>query len=181
MPQSSVEARRYAEAAFAVAVERGAVDGWLAHLDALAQAYANPEVREAVRNPSLAANVRGSILARVAGVELSGPESNLVGLLLQRRRVGLLPLLAAEFHRLVDRRSGVTGASVTSAAPLTPDELRALTDRLTELTSGPVRVTTRIDSALLGGVVVRVGDRLYDGSVRGRLERLRSRLVAGAL
>lgn len=181
MPHSGAEARRYAEAAFAVSVEQRSTETWQADLAALAVAYREDQVREVMRNPALSADVRREILARVAGRTLPHPVSNLLALLLQRRRIDLLPSVSTEFQRLVDRQSGVTGATITSAAELSPDELRALSDRLTQLTGGPVRVTTQVDPALLGGVVVRVGDRLYDGSVRGRLERLRSRLVAGAL
>ncbi|MDA8204320.1 MAG: ATP synthase F1 subunit delta, partial [Chloroflexi bacterium] len=106
---------------------------------------------------------------------------NLIGLLMQRRRIELLPLLASEFQRLVDRRNGVTTATVTSATALSDDERRAVEQRLVQMTGGPVRVTTEVDPAIIGGIVVRIGDRQFDGSVRGRLERLRSRLVSGAL
>jgi len=106
---------------------------------------------------------------------------NLVLLLLRRGRIDLLPRVAREFARLDDLRNGVVNATATSAAPLDPDEVRALTARLQRLTGGRVELTTNVDPSLLGGVVVRLGDRLIDGSVRGRLERLRSRLASGAL
>ena len=89
--------------------------------------------------------------------------------------------MAPEFARLDDLRNRVIHATATSAAPLGPDEVRALTARLEQLTGGRVELATDVDPSLLGGVVVRLGDRLIDGSVRGRLERLRSQLVSGAL
>ena len=89
--------------------------------------------------------------------------------------------MAEEFARLDDQRNGVFHATATSAAPLGPDEVRALTARLEQLSGGRVELTTQTDPDLLGGVVVRLGDRLIDGSVRGRLERLRSKLASGAL
>jgi F-type H+-transporting ATPase subunit delta len=70
---------------------------------------------------------------------------------------------------------------VVSAAPLTDDELTALTTRLETTTGGRIELQTSVDPSLLGGLVVRVGDRLIDGSVRGRLERLRNQLTSGAL
>ena len=75
----------------------------------------------------------------------------------------------------------ITVATAISAAPLAEDEIRALTERLEGLTGGKVELEVQVDPSLLGGLVVRVGDRLIDGSVRGRLERLRNRLVAGTL
>ena len=70
---------------------------------------------------------------------------------------------------------------MTSAVPLTPDDVQALTQRLEQTTGGRIALDVQVDPSLLGGLIVRVGDRLIDGSVRGRLERLRTRLVAGAL
>jgi F-type H+-transporting ATPase subunit delta len=112
---------------------------------------------------------------------LSRPVLNLVLLLLRRGRIEQLPRVAAEFRRLDDKRNGLTHATATSAAPLGPDEVRAITARLEQLTGGTIALETSVDPDLLGGVVVRVGDRLIDGSVRGRLERLRNQLASGAL
>ena len=72
-------------------------------------------------------------------------------------------------------------ATATSTSALTKDEARALTQRLEQLTGGRIELDVQVDPSLLGGVVVRVGDRLIDGSVRSRLERLRNQLVSGAL
>jgi F-type H+-transporting ATPase subunit delta len=105
----------------------------------------------------------------------------MVQLLLRRGRIEALPRVAAEFRRLDDRRQGITHATVTSAAPLTADETRAITQRL-ELTTGDrIELDAKVDPDLLGGLVVRVGDRLIDASVRSRLERLRNQLTSGAL
>jgi len=106
---------------------------------------------------------------------------NLIGLMLRRSRIDQLPRVAAEFRRLDNARQGITLATATSAAPLSPDEVRALTARVEQLTGGRIELDLQVDPSLLGGLVVRVGDRLIDGSVRGRLERLRNQLVSGAL
>ena len=89
--------------------------------------------------------------------------------------------VAQEFRRLNRLREGITQATITSAAPLTEAEVAALTAQLTGMTGGRVEVSLSVDPELLGGVQVRLGDRLIDGSVRGRLERLRTRLASGAL
>ncbi len=106
---------------------------------------------------------------------------NLIGLMLRRGRIDQLPRLAAEFRRLDNARQGITIATATSATALSPDEVRALTQRMEQFTGGRVELDLQVDPSLLGGLVVRVGDRLIDGSVRGRLERLRNQLVSGAL
>ncbi len=112
---------------------------------------------------------------------LSRPVLNLVQLMLRRGRIEDLPRVAAEFRRLDDDRQGITNAVATSATELTPDEVRALTARLEQSTGGSIALDVEVDPSLLGGLVVRVGDRLIDGSVRGRLERLRNQLISGAL
>ena len=86
-----------------------------------------------------------------------------------------------EFVRLDEIRQGITHATATSALPLTDLEVKALTARLEQMTGGRIALTTDVDESLLGGLIVRVGDRLIDGSVRGRLERLRNQLASGAL
>jgi F-type H+-transporting ATPase subunit delta len=106
---------------------------------------------------------------------------NLLALILRRRRVDLLPRIARDFRRLYNKKMGIVEAIATSAAELDEAELSALRDRLEQMTSAKIELTTTVDPSLLGGVQVRLGDLLIDGSVRGRLEQLRSRLASGAL
>ena len=101
-------------------------------------------------------------------------------LLAQRGRLSSLPAVERQFKRLVDRERGIVPAAVSSAVPLEPAELEAIGARVRELTGSQVEITASVDPELIGGLTVRVGDRLIDASVRGRLERLRDRLVAGA-
>jgi len=88
--------------------------------------------------------------------------------------------MAAEYQRLLNNRRGIVSALVTSAMPLTKDEDAAIRARVAQLTGATVDVQTAVDPALIGGLTVKIGDRLIDASVRGRLERLREQLLAGA-
>jgi F-type H+-transporting ATPase subunit delta len=105
---------------------------------------------------------------------------NLVGALVARRRVSLVPAIAGEYGRLLDHQRGVAVAVVTSPVPLGVEETEAIAARVATLTGATISLRTAVDPALIGGVTVRIGDRLIDASVRGRLERLRARIVAGA-
>ena len=138
-------------------------------------------IERSLKQDALPLSSRLDLAVAAVGPHVSRPVLNLVVLLLRRGRIELLPRVAQEFARLDDLRNRVIHAHATSAAPLGPDELRALTARLEQLSGGRVELATDVDPSILGGVVVRLGDRLIDGSVRGRLERLRSKLASGAL
>src|SRR5438874_1768545 len=92
----------------------------------------------------------------------------------------LLPAISNEYRRLLDEQRGIVAATVTSARPLSSEHLEAVGRRVEEMMSASVSMTPRVDAALIGGLTVQVGDRLIDGSVRGRLERLRERLLGAS-
>jgi F-type H+-transporting ATPase subunit delta len=174
-------ARRYAEAAFEVAMRDGTVDAWRTELDSAATVAEDPDVSRGLANPAVPLHERQATATATFARLVSPGVQNLIGLMLKRGRIEQLPRVAAEFRRLDNARQGITIATATSAAPLGRDEVQALQQRLETMTGGPVELAVQVDPSLLGGLVVRVGDRLIDGSVRGRLERLRNRLVSGAL
>jgi F-type H+-transporting ATPase subunit delta len=181
MARLSTAARRYAEAAFEIALRDGTVDGWRRELVAAAETLSDPSLAEAVRNPSIPTTVREAAVRTGFESSVSAPVLNLILFMIRRGRIHDLPRVAAEFGALVDQRNGIVHATATSALPLDKTELGALTARLEQMTGGTVELAVETDPSLLGGLVVRVGDRLIDGSVRGRLERLRTELVSGAL
>jgi F-type H+-transporting ATPase subunit delta len=181
MARPSTAARRYAEAAFEIGLRDGTVDTWREQLDAAVTVVSDPDVIAGLRNPSIPTTKREAALTKGIGSSVSTPVLNLILLMIRRGRIDQLPRVAEEFRRLDDRRNDITTALATSATALGPAEVSALTERLEQMTGGPVRLDLEVDPSLLGGLVVRVGDRLIDGSVRGRLERLRNQLVSGAL
>jgi F-type H+-transporting ATPase subunit delta len=172
--------RRYADAAFEIALRDGTVETWREELDTAAVTSTSGELESILANPALPLDQRVTVAEKVFA-KLSGPVRNLILLMVRRNRIEQLPRVAAEFRRLDDRHNGLTHATATSAAALGADEIRAITARLEELTGGQIALETAVDPSLLGGLVVRVGDRLIDGSVRGRLERLRGQLAAGTI
>jgi F-type H+-transporting ATPase subunit delta len=171
--------RRYAEAAFDIANRDDTIEAWRRELE-LAGATLNDQLMTVLANPALPLEQRLAAAEGVFGT-LSQPVRNTIFLLIRRGRIEQLPRVVAEFVRLDERRQGITHATATSASPLTDLEVKALTARLEQMTGGRIALTTDVDASLLGGLVVRVGDRLIDGSVRGRLERLRNQLAAGTI
>jgi F-type H+-transporting ATPase subunit delta len=180
MARRDTAARRYAEAAFEVAKRDDTLEAWRAELDAAAAIVGDERVARMLGNPAVPLETRFEMAEATFGTVVNRPVLNLIGLMLRRGRIHELPRIAAEFRRLDNARQGITIATAISAAPLGTDEIRALTERMEQFTGGRVELEVQVDPSLLGGVVVRVGDRLIDGSVRGRLERLRTELVSGA-
>lgn len=181
MTRHDTAVRRYAEAAFQVASRDKSVDRWRSDLETAAAIVAEEKVGRALANPSIPLEERTATAADTFSSIVSAPVLNLIGLMLRRGRIEELPRLAAEFRGLDNAHRGITLATATSASPLSSDERQALVERMEQLTAGRVELQVQVDPALLGGLVVRVGDRLLDGSVRSRLERLRNQLVSGAL
>jgi F-type H+-transporting ATPase subunit delta len=180
MARRESAARRYAEAAFDVAMRDNTVDAWRLELESAAAIVAEERIGRALANPSIPRETRTATAEATFGPLVGRKVLNLIGLLLRRGRIEELPRLAAEFRRLDDERQGITHAAATSASSLTADEVRALTQQLEQVTGGRIELDVQVDPSLLGGLLVRVGDQLIDGTVRSRLERLRNQLVSGA-
>lgn len=176
----STTARRYAEAAFQLATRDKAIDAYGEGLDLAASVLGQAQVLDVLRNPARPLRQRTDVVDGFLAKRVPDPVLKLVGLLVERGRIDRLPAVAAEYRRLLNRERGVVEAVATSAAPLTKDETAALEQKVAAMTGKTVDLRVVVDDALIGGLTVRVGDTLYDASVRGRLERLRERLVAGA-
>jgi len=173
-------ARRYAEAAFQLAERDDTLDAWAAGLDAAAAAVADETVARFIDNPAIPLTDRLGLLERSIGGRAPDGVLNVAKILAQRRASDRLPPIAAEFRRLLNQRRGIVEALVTSAAPLSGDEVGSIRRKVEQMTGGSVELRTTVDDALIGGLTVRIGDTLYDASVRGRLERLRESLLAAA-
>lgn len=174
-------ARRYAEAAFEIAERDDSMEAWRTALEVAGERLTSPEVMRLLANPSVPATSRVAALDRMLGDDVSGAPRNLLALMVRRGRFELLPGVVREFTRLYRRREGIVEATVTSAAALDDAEVKALHERLEAVTGSQIVLQQQVDPELLGGLQVRVGDRLVDGSVRGRLDRLRSELTTIAI
>jgi F-type H+-transporting ATPase subunit delta len=175
----STAARRYAEALFEC-VRQASFEQFAKDLELAVDLTASKEAEHFLDNPVLPAGERQAVVDRVLGDRVAEPVRRLVDLLVQRGKVDQLGDIAAEYRRLLNRQEGIVDALAKTALPLTEEETEKLRRKVGEMTGRTVHLTVEVDESLLGGLTVRVGDTLYDASVRGRLERLRDRLVAGA-
>jgi F-type H+-transporting ATPase subunit delta len=177
--RSRTGTRRYAEAVFELAQRDRTEEAWAADLDAVAAIAADERVARMLDNPAIPFAEREAALKRALDGKVAPPIVNLARLLAERSRLEQVPAIAAQYRRLLNNQRGIVDAVVTSAMPLTPDESRAVRERVTAMTGANVDLREAVDPSLIGGLTVQVGDRLLDASVRGRLERLRNQLVAG--
>ena len=177
---ATTAARRYAEAAFQLASRDGALDAYGDGLDLAAQLLGGPDVLGVLRNPARPLLERLDLVRTLLGGRVPETVHKLSSMLVERGKIERITAVAAEYRRLLNAERGVIEAVATAATALNADETGALQRKVAEMTGKTVDLRVEVDESLIGGLTVRVGDTLYDASVRGRLERLRERLVAGA-
>jgi F-type H+-transporting ATPase subunit delta len=136
------------------------------------------ELRNVLQNPAVSReqklNLLDSIIQHIGASKML---RNFLAVLIDHRRIGNIGDLLEQFKRELDRRMGIADAKVSSVRELSSAEKKSLEQQLAVLTGKVVRATYSQDAALLGGVLVRVGSTIYDGSVQGRLQRMRQELA----
>ncbi len=170
-----VAAKRYAEAAHLLAQEGGKEEAWAAGLAAMAQLFHDPQAQAFLESSRVPLAAKQGLLDKA----LQGADPlvmNLARLLLRRGRTSLGPQIAEAYQEILDATKGVSHALVTTAVPLSADDVKAVERRLREITGGEVVTRTQVDEGILGGLIVRIGDRLIDGSTRSRLQALKRQL-----
>ena len=170
-------ARRYAEAAFEIAERDDSMEAWVAAMTTAEQRLTEPDVLRLLSNPAIPASSRIAVLDRLVADDIGHVQRNLLALLVRRGRFEQLPAVVREFTRLYRDREGIVEAIVTASSALDKAELEALGAKLQTMTGKRIELRQTTDPELLGGIQVRVGDQLIDGSVKGRLERLRTDLA----
>jgi len=136
-----------------------------------------PQLRTVWENPAVEANEKRAVLdAIVARTEVSKMVRNFVAVLIDHRRIGSLPAIVRQVEVEFNERLGLAMAEVTTARPLDDQQKRALETRVGAVTGKTIRARYATDDSLLGGAVVKVGSTVYDGSIRGQLERLKEEL-----
>jgi len=178
MAEPTTVARPYAEAAFRLADEGGALGKWSEMLAALAQVAQDDRVRAAIADPNLSdAKAAGLFISILAG-RLSGDAENFVRVLAENGRLGLLPEIRSQFEALKNEREGVLEAEVHSAFELTDAQVADLVQRLEKKTGRKVRAKIEVQKDLIAGVRIVLGDKVIDGSARAQLGALETALKA---
>jgi len=175
-------AKRYAKAMLSVALEEGAVEQVEEHLLALKTVYkADTAFRRAMGQPRIPKAARKKLLRKPFEGKTLPAFLDLLDLLVDKHRVNLIPDIADSFDQLADESHGVVRVQVASAFPLSTAQEKTLGDRLRAATGKKIEMRVAVDRALKGGMSVRIGDQVLDGTVLNRLKNLRERLLGAAM
>jgi len=178
MADKSTIARPYAKAAFEEARDHERLGPWSQALRTAAAVTRDSRVEQLLGNPRVTPDELAALVIEIAGAELDEPGRNFVRTLAANRRLALLPEISARFDELKSEAEGIVDVTVTSAAPLDDSQRGKLAAALERRLGRSVRLQCATDPALIGGAVLRAGDLVIDGSLRGRLERIAYELTA---
>jgi F-type H+-transporting ATPase subunit delta len=163
-----------------VALAQGAAELAAKQLREFGAAYAeSTELRTFLASPAVSMEAKHAVIEKiVARLGASKIIRNFLFVLADHRRTQLIPEVIAAFHQVIRQRQGVAEAEVSSAIELSTAQKKEMSATLARLTGKKIEAKYALDPALLGGAVVRIGDTIYDGSLRSRLNEMRARLAA---
>lgn len=178
MAELATIARPYAEAAFALARESGALPAWADSLALLAGVVSDDRVAAAVDNPKLGHAQKQAIFTTLLGDKLPAAAQNFVRVLLDADRIKLLPQINAQFQALKREHESVAQATVVSAFPLTDTQRAEISAALAKRFGRSIELIEQTDTGLMGGARIIVGDQVIDRSVAGQLAKMERQIKA---
>jgi F-type H+-transporting ATPase subunit delta len=178
MADLSTLARPYAKAAFELARDGGRFKEWGDALGSLAAAVKSPELSGLIGHPALFKGDLAEALAKAMGETLGSEGAALVKLLVDNKRLPAAPFIAEQYEALRAEAESRVDVEITSAAPVESAQQEQLATAVGKRLARQVVVSWKTDESLIGGAVIRAGDLVIDGSVKGELERLRTALAA---
>ena len=171
--------RKYAKAIFELACEDDKLKEYGADLAKVQQLYTQcPELKAYLCNPNIQPEEKKSLLREVFEGGVQEMVLNFLLLLIDKRRMQVFEAINEIFIELSNEKLGIAVADVTTVDALAPAQLQELTEKLERITGKQVSLREHRDPSLIGGVVVRIGDRRIDGSVKGRLAAMTAQLMA---
>lgn len=171
MSELNTVARPYAQAAFDLARAADALAQWSSMIGFAAAVSADSNVREAIDSPNLSTAQQADLFIQVCADSLDEQGRNFVKLLAENRRLTLLPEIAALFDEFRADAEGTIEATVVSARPLSDSQQQEISNALKARFNREVSLHVETDESILGGAIIRAGDTVIDGSVRGKLEK----------
>jgi F-type H+-transporting ATPase subunit delta len=168
--------KRYAQAAFKLALEKGEMDSWQASLRKIAEMNTDEKLVALLENPKLPFEAKKALLEEQLG-KVNHLALNLAYLLVHKRRLSIAGDISLQYDRLLDTHYGVEHVEVITALPLSDEDRERISSQFREITGHKVAIDARVDPSIVGGIKAKIGDTLIDGSIRNRLEALRKSLT----
>lgn len=169
--------KTYSEALFEVALEEEKIDLFLQELEFIIETFKTyPEFHELFKSPLVKVNEKKEVLNQVFGDKLSKEMTNFLKIILDKSRAHYIEPIKWEYERMVNRHKGIVKAVATTAIPLSDEEKMNLQNKLSNLTGKNIKLINEIDRSLLGGVLVRIEDKVIDGTIKGRLDDMKESL-----
>lgn len=171
-----IAAKRHAQAVFEIALEKNELEKWRSDLELLSGVFGDAELLPVLESPKIRFEDKADVVVKnLTGV---GPMAlNLAKLLIQKHHVRIMPQIETEYSILMDRHQGIEHAEVTTAVQIDFSAQLKIKDQLAKITGSEIELTSKVDPAIIGGFVARVGDKVIDGSVRNRLQNLKKNIA----
>jgi F-type H+-transporting ATPase subunit delta len=168
--------KRYAQAAFKLALEKGELDSWQGSLRKIADLTTDEQLVALLENPRLSFETKKAILVEFLG-EINPLALNLACLLVHKDKLGIAGDISRQYDRLLDTHYGIEHVEVITALPLDDEDRKRISSRFEEIIGHKVVIDAQVDPSIVGGIKAKIGDTLIDGSVKGKLGALRKSLV----
>jgi F-type H+-transporting ATPase subunit delta len=168
--------KRYAQAAFKLALERGELDSWQASLRKIADITTGEKLMALLENPKLPFDAKKALLEELLG-KINPLALNLAYLLVHKDRLGIAGDISQQYDRLLDTDRGIQHVELTTALPLDDEARERISNQFGKITGRKVIIDAQVNPSIVGGIKARIGDTLIDGSVKSKLGALRKSLV----
>jgi len=172
MAEITTIARPYAKAAFQFALEQKALDQWSTMLGFVAAVTNDAQMRLVLQSPSMTSEKKAEAIISIDAEKLDAQGKNFIFLLAENGRLELLPVISELFELLKAEQEKTIEVTVTTAYDLVSDEADKLAQSLKARLGREIQISSEMDKSLIGGLVIRAGDMVIDGSVRGKLAKL---------
>ena len=177
MAELATIARPYAEAVFRVARQGNALQAWSDALNLISTVYRDPQMQAAMANPRVTSADIEKLLLEICGERIDGVARNLIQLLVHNRRLSVLGEIRGRFEQLKLEDEGKVDAKISSAFPMEDAQRNQVVNLLSSRFKRKINATVAVDPDLIGGIKVEVGDKVWDASVRGRLQTMAATLT----
>ena len=176
MAENTIQAKRYSQAVFELALEKNEIDRWLNDLERMAALASNREISEVMENPMFFIEKKCKLLQKL--LQGINPQAlNLVSILTQKGKFAFIETIHSDYLIMVNQYKGIAKAEVTTAVAIDDNQKDKLAERLSKLTGKKVVVSINIDPNIIGGMIARVDGKIIDGSTRSQLSALKNDIV----